>query len=181
MRGEAVGCPRISLRSETKRKGCEYEWSEIAKKKGLFRLFRFEAKRNIFYAKRNNTKRKIPKISLIFVKSRATVPVLCFYVTQHSNNTHTPLTHHLHTTYTPLTQHSQNTHTPVTLHSHNTDTTDTTLTQQSHNTHTTLTHHSHTTRTPLTHHSHTTHTPLTHHSHTTHSLTTGTNLQVQLC
>ena len=60
-----LGCPRISLRSETKRKGSEYERSEIAKKE-LVPLFRFEAKRNILYAKRNNTKRKIPKISLNF-------------------------------------------------------------------------------------------------------------------
>ena len=57
----------MSSNFASKRKGSEYERSEIAKKG----LFRFEAKRNVLYAKRENTKQKIPKISLIFFQKQS--------------------------------------------------------------------------------------------------------------
>ena len=49
--GPGLGCPRISLRSETMRKGSEYERCEIAKKRVCFACF--ASKRNGIFCIRN--------------------------------------------------------------------------------------------------------------------------------
>ena len=147
-------------------------------------MFRYKAKRKIWYAKRNDTKQKIPKISLKFDKKAEFLrqPNSIFFnivqyvcdPTVHTYNIYfvfcryqppSDFTKRLNTPYTPLTQHSHNTCTKLTHHSHNTLKTlskhfqkltqhTTTLTQHSQNTHTTH-NNNHTT---LTQHSHTTHT-----------------------
>ena len=142
-----LGCPRLSLWSETKRNGSENERSEIAKQKVSFAGFAM--KPNGKFCVRNEMIRseKYRKEVSNLIKSRisaqnrlnfflnivqyVTIRYTHTTLTHHSHNSHTILTQYSHNTHTILTQYSHQTHTKLTKHSLNS--------QHSLNTHSTLT------------------------------------------